>query len=246
VNGRVSRRIRALGLAGFEEYLAYLDRDRSGRELSALLDVMTTNVTSFFREPAHFQFLKDQVAPDTLRAGRKLTVWSAGCSNGAEPYSIAMTLRESAPATTRVDAHILATDISTGMLEQVKAAVYPVEVLRRMDPNLLQRYFTAKPGEPPAYEVRQDLRAMVRAEHLNLLHTWPGWTPFDVIFCRNVMIYFDRATRVELVRRFTERLRPGGYLLVGHSESLTGMQTDLQYVMPAVYRKPPAAARNVA
>ena len=208
-----------------------------------MLDAITTNVTSFFREPAHFQFLRDTVIPQAAQANRHLRIWSAGCSNGAEPYSVAMTLREAIPDLSRWDVQIVSTDVSTTMLEQVKAGVYPQEVLRSMDPKLLQKYFTPLVSNGQAsYQVRAELRDMLRIGHLNLLNAWPSGQPFDVIFCRNVMIYFDRVTRTNLVNRFAERLRPGGHLLVGHAESLTGTATNLEYVRPAVYRKPAAAA----
>lgn len=239
VQGRLSRRIRILGLAGFDEYLRYLARDESGAELGAMIDALTTNVTSFFREPAHFTYLTEQVVPEAAQRGRRLRIWSAGCSNGAEPYTIAMTLRDAISDVSRWDIRILATDLSTTVLDTARKAEYPADVLRNVSPAVLRKHFTGVMGaEGNSYKVRDELTKMVTIGQLNLLGPWPMQSQFDAIFCRNVMIYFDRPTRAQLVDRYTKQLRPGGHLLVGHSESLSGMAPGLLYVQPATYRRP--------
>jgi chemotaxis protein methyltransferase CheR len=240
VQTRLSRRLRALGFAGYDEYLAHLALDHDGSELSHLVDALTTNKTSFFRDAAHFTYLRDALLP-AHRAGR-LRIWSAGCSSGEEPYSVAILLHEAWPDIALRDVRVLATDVSTAMLRLAREAVYGEEALRDVPVPLRVRYFTAIPGSGPAagrrYRVNDQVRALVRLARLNLMADWPVRGPFDAIFCRNVMIYFDRPTRERLVQRFLKLLGPGGHLFVGLSESLTSLEHGLRYVQPAVYAKP--------
>lgn len=238
VQGRLSRRIRALGLSGFDDYLRFLERDDSGAEIGAMVDALTTNVTSFFREPVHFSYLAEQVVPEAAERGRRLRIWSAGCSNGAEPYTIAITLRDAIPDISRWDIKILATDLSTTVLDVARSAVYPADLLRSVSPTVVRKHFTGiSSTDTGSYKVRDELTKMVTIAQLNLMGPWPMQSQFDVIFCRNVMIYFDRPTRAQLVERYTQLLRPGGHLMVGHSESLSGIAGDLEYVQPATYRR---------
>ena len=234
VRSRLAKRLRALGVATYDEYLARVAGDASGRELAEMVDALTTNKTNFFREPAHFDFLRDRVLP-ALPASAPLRIWSAGCSTGEEPYTLAMTLHEALPDLARRDVRILATDISARVVAQARAGRYPDAVAGEVPPELLRRYFTRGPGG--AWEVGASLRAPIAFARLNLMEAWPMRGPFQAIFCRNVMIYFDKPTQQELVGRYYEMLAPGGHLFVGHSESLSGIAHRFAYVQPAVYRR---------
>lgn len=238
VKSRLSKRLRALGMADFDTYLEYVGKDRSGKELITLIDSLTTNKTNFFREEQHFDFLRSHILPPFRDEGRKMRLWSAGCSSGEEPYSIAILLREEWPTIDQFDVRILATDISTRVLDLAMNAVYEEEAVKEIDAPLRRRYFTCVRETPTrAYHVNDNVRHMVRLARLNLMNPWPMKGPFHVIFCRNVMIYFDKQTQLDLVRRFWEMLAPGGYLLVGHSESLTASSYRFRYVRPATYVK---------
>ena len=238
VKSRLAKRLRALGLATFEDYLAHLERDSSGEELAMMVDVLTTNKTSFFREAQHFDYLRERVLP-TLRArAGAMRLWSAACSTGEEPFSIAMLLSDELGPQSASSARILATDISARVLSHATAGVYEEETLRDVPPPFVGRHFALARTTPTrAYRVNDALRSMVRFARLNLIGPWPMRGPFDVIFCRNVMIYFDEPTQQRLVRRLWEILAPGGHLFVGHSESLSALTHEFRYARPAVYVK---------
>jgi len=231
VRARLARRLRALGAASYDEYLD-LVRDPAGDELSAMIDALTTNKTEFFRERAHFDFLAREVLP-TLGTG-PLRVWSAGCSTGEEPYTLAMVLRDALPDLGLRDVRVLGTDVSRRVLAHAKAGVYADAAARALPQDVRRRHFVR---HPDGWQVNGPLRALVTFARLNLMASWPMRGPFHAIFCRNVMIYFDRATQQRLVERFTALLAPGGHLFVGHAESLTAIDHDLTYVQPAVYRR---------
>lgn len=239
VRARLAKRLRALGLASYGEYLELIQRDRCGHELAQMVDALTTNKTSFFREPQHFDHLAQHLVPLWAQRGGRVRLWSAGCSTGEEPYSLAMVLCEHSRELARCDLRILATDLSRRVLAHARRAIYPEEAVRAVDPALVRKYFFRI--ETPAgveYRVCDEVRSYVRFARLNLVDPdWPLRGPFDVIFCRNVMIYFDQPTRAELVRRLVALLCPGGVLYVGHSESLSGCNHPLRYVQPAVYVK---------
>ncbi len=236
VRARLVKRIRALRLSSFEEYIAYLDGEHGTTELPHMIDAMTTNKTSFFREREHFDYLAGHVLPGLGQ--RRLRFWTAACSSGEEPYSLAITLLDNLPDIDRRDVKILATDISFRMLEKGRAGVYGAESVASLDRFLLSRYFDAVRSEPPRqYRVKERVRALVRMGYLNLLDPWPMKGPFDVIFCRNVMIYFDKDVQQRLVDRFWELISPGGHLFVGHSEGLSAVKHRFRYVKPAVYVK---------
>jgi chemotaxis protein methyltransferase CheR len=238
VKSRLSKRLRALGLSNFERYLDFLARDTSGKELITLIDSLTTNKTSFFREEQHFEFFRSHLLPAFRTHTHGTRIWSAGCSSGEEPYSIAILLREEWPAVDQCDVRILATDISTRVLNLATSAVYEEDTVKEISPNLLRKYFSCVRETPTrAFHVNDNVRRMVRLARLNLMDSWPMKGPFHAIFCRNVMIYFDKQTQQELVRRFWEMLAPGGYLFVGHSESLTASSYRFRYVRPATYLK---------
>ena len=236
VQARLSKRIRALALDGFDAYLARVAADRSGAERALLVDLLTTNKTHFFREPQHFDFLREHVLP-RLAAAHAPRFWSAGCSSGEEPYTLAMLLHDELPERQWREARILATDISARVLERARAGVYTAAQLADVPPAQLQRHFARAPEPAGAWRVHEHLRAPIRFARLNLMETWPMRGPFDVIFCRNVMIYFERATQERLVNRYWELLAPGGHLFVGHSESLSSLAHRFRYVQPAVYVK---------
>jgi len=232
VTSRLMKRLRALGLSSFKEYLSLIERDRAGGEIASMIDALTTNKTSFFRESRHFDCLRALVLP-SLRQRKRIRIWSAGCSTGEEPLSLAMVLREGIPDVDRRDLRILATDISRQVLERARQGIYDVAQLQAVPALLRERYFTCMPSR--LYRAQDSVLRLVSWARLNLVDDWPMQGPFDVIFCRNVMIYFDRPTQERLVERFARMLRPGGYLFVGLSESSSAASGGLDYVEPAVY-----------
>jgi chemotaxis protein methyltransferase CheR len=236
VKARLIKRLRHLKIFGFDRYLKYLANDKSGSEIRAMVDVLTTNKTNFFRESEHLDYLRDEII--TGLGNDQIRLWSAGCSSGEEPYSIAITLCEAIPDIGKCDIKILATDISDRMMEQARQGLYGEDTLKGMPPQLKRKYFQkAEAGIGHRYRVVPLLQSMVCFAKLNLMDEWPMRGLFDVIFCRNVMIYFDKQTQEKLVKRFWSQLRAGGYLMVGHSESLTFMAHDYRYIKPAVYQK---------
>jgi chemotaxis protein methyltransferase CheR len=242
VKARLGKRLRTLGIASFEDYFEMVRADASGNELTMMLDALSTNLTSFFRESKHFEFLAERLLPEVMRrkaTDKKITIWSAGCSSGEEPYTIAIVLREAVDGKGAWDARILATDLSTKVLARAKAGVYDAQRVETVPPGLKNKYFTSEGRHSEkTYTVAPALRDIVTFARLNLMHPWPMKGPFDAIFCRNVMIYFDRETRPIVVNRFADLLAPGGVLFIGHSESLAGVEHGLEYVEPTVYRKP--------
>lgn len=229
VRSRLARRLRATGAESFARYVE-LVRDPAAGELAEMIDALTTNKTDFFREPAHFELLA-RVAPATRGP---LRIWSAGCSTGEEPYTLAMVLHDALPDLALRDVRVLATDVSARALAHARAGVYSAAAMRPVPAAQRRRHF-ARAAD--GWEVGATLRSPVTFARLNLMAPWPMRGPFQAILCRNVMIYFDRATQQRLVQRFQELLAPGGHLFVGHSESLTGLDHRLTYVQPAVYRR---------
>lgn len=240
VASRIAKRMRVLGLDSYESYLRLLTEDTDRTEITRFLDVISTNVTSFFREPDHFDFFGTQVA-DWVEAGRStIRVWSAASSTGEEPYSIAMTMRTSA-GSRFPDMKVLATDISTNVLAAAQAGEYDQAHVEKIPSPLRRRFFTeAMSGDGrKCYRVTDDIRRMVLYRRLNLSRPpFPMKGDIDVVFCRNVMIYFDDETRTRLVDEVFRLLRPGGYLLTGHAESLTSLRTPFQCLRPSIYQKP--------
>jgi chemotaxis protein methyltransferase CheR len=182
--------------------------------------------------------LRERVLPGFKRGGRPIRIWSAGCSSGQEPYSIGILLREDLPDIDRRNAQVLGTDLSTDVVGRAREAVYSPEELAEMPRPLLLKHFT-KVSIPPKvhYRVNDNVRKLVRLARLNLMAEWPMKGPFDLIFCRNVMIYFDKATQQTLTRRFRELLGPDGYLFIGHAESLAASTSGLSYIQPAIYQR---------
>ncbi|MBN1571520.1 MAG: protein-glutamate O-methyltransferase CheR [Acidobacteria bacterium] len=238
VRSRLIKRLRALHVNSFSAYLQHIKEDRTVQELHIMIDALTTNKTSFFRENQHFEYMRNHILPELKQHGSRLRIWSAGCSSGEEPYSIAMLLQEEWGQTTPADIRILATDISTRILAKARAGEYEKESLKDVPPAYMSKYFsTVRVHSNNMYTIRDNIKRMVRFAKLNLMDEWPMKGPFEIIFCRNVMIYFDSATQGRLVRRFYNLLVPGGHLLVGHSESLVANSCGFKYVQPATYAK---------
>ena len=234
VSARVSKRVRALGLRDSEEYLRFLESDPTGGELVSFLDVITTNFTRFFREPDHFDDLREALERWYGEGQRRFRIWSAASSTGEEPYSIAITVLETL-AGRGADVRILATDISTRVLATASEGRYGESATRAMSPGLRSKYFDRVPGSE-AIQVRKVVRDIVTFKRLNLAQgPFPMKGPLDVVFCRNVMIYFDRPVRQQLVSEAERLMRPGGLLLIGHTETLTGISTGLSVLRPSVY-----------
>jgi len=203
-----------------------------------MVDALTTNHTSFFREPQHFAFLRSEILPQ-FKHQQNLRIWSTACSTGEEPYSIAFVLRDESGQSALATAKVIATDVSSRVLEHARRGIYPASRLHGMPIDQMRRHLLRDNGSSEVnYLVRQEVRAMVQFERINLMQDFSRLGRFSVVFCRNVMIYFDKATQQRLVERISERLHPGGYLLIGHAESLNGLTHSLEYRCPAIYWKP--------
>ena len=241
VYARLSKRLRLLGLQTFREYCELL-RDGDAHELIHCINSITTNVTTFFREIHHFEFLAQKVLPELVElkgrtAKPRMRVWSAGCSSGEEPYSIEIILREEA-ALLRWDVRILATDLDTHILERAKIGLYGIKQLEKMSLARCKRWFRMGTGTNIGLtSVVPELRERIRFRKLNLKDQWPMRGPFDVIFCRNVVIYFDKEMQKKLFNRFADMLSDNGYLFIGHSESLFGISDRFKVVGRTIYRK---------
>ncbi|MEW5800570.1 MAG: CheR family methyltransferase [bacterium] len=235
VQARVAKRMNALGISDYQDYYEYVVRDQKKGELSFLLDAISTHVTSFFREGDHFDFISSIIKKWVEAGQRKFRFWSAGCSSGEEPYSLAITLLEALEGERFLDIKILATDISRQVLSTARQGIYDKQKLVDF-PAQESKYF--RPAGKDRVEVQDLIRKMVVFNHLNLQgEQYPFRGPLDAIFCRNVMIYFDDQGRRKVIDRFWNLLRTEGYLLVGHSESLLGMTAGLRYVRPSIYQK---------
>jgi len=242
VYGRLAKRLRELGLKSFDPYCELLKRDDE-HEVVQFINAITTNVTHFFREIHHFEFLESTLLPAIIKEKStsyqpKLRIWSAGCSSGNEPYSIAMVLRECMTNLTRWDAKILATDLDSNILEVAKNGIYPAASLTTVSERRKKRWFKNGSGANEGIvKISQDIKDLVSYKQLNLMDPWPMAGLFDFIFCRNVAIYFDNETREKIIDRFADRLTDNGYLFVGHSETLFGVTSRFECVGKTIYRK---------
>jgi chemotaxis protein methyltransferase CheR len=236
---RLGRRMRQLAQETLDEYLAYVESDSSGAELACLLDAVTTNVTSFFREPHHFAHLVKHAQAHwrAVDEPEGIRIWSSACSSGQEPFSILMSLEKRLGAAELRRFLVLGTDLSHRMLARCERAQYSGAEVRPIEAMDRQRWFEAAP-DGRGQRVVSGLRARARFRHLNLLGAWPMKKRFHAIFCRNVIIYFDRPTQERLVERFHDQLLPGGHLYIGHSESLSGFKHRFEFVAPTIYRRP--------
>ena len=236
VGTRLGKKVRDLGFSSFESYCEQIRQNPSGELFTSMINVLTTNHTSFFREQQHFDLLRNVVLPE-LPKESPISIWSAACSSGEEPYSIAFTLVAALGEAAFSRTSILATDVSTRVLQQAQRGLYPVSRLGSLTAGLMRQCLLKGVGEYAGHcLVKREVRALIRFEHSNLLDDCSAFGPFEVIFCRNVMIYFDRQTQEAVVNRLASRLSPGGYLLIGHAESLNGVKHELQYIAPATYR----------
>ena len=239
VTARLAKRLAALDLGSIGEYLELLRSDRTGGELTSLIDALATNYTSFQREPQHFELLRTKVLPGIAASPGRAAIWSAGCSTGEEPYTILMHAADVLGDRNLGKLRLLATDISNKALAKARAGVYTLDKLNDLPADWRRRFLQRGVGElSGSFRIRPELVSKVEFSRLNLMEPFDSVGTFRVIFCRNVMIYFDKQTQEHLVRRFAARLEPGGWLLIGHSEGLMGVRNELEYVMPAVYRKP--------
>ena len=239
VYGRLTRRLRALRLRSFAEYRELLSRDE--RELAELCNAITTNLTSFFREPHHFQYLREQWLAPLAAEGcgaRRLRIWSAACSSGEEPYSIAMTVLENLPSPERWDVRILATDLDSEVLERAQRGVYPLERLNGVSAERQARFFhELREGRTAGRQIASEVAALVKFKQLNLMQSLPMKGPLDVVFCRNVVIYFDKDTQRDLFARISRLQRSGDLLFLGHSESLFKVSESYALIGKSIYRR---------
>ena len=237
---RLSRRVRALGLSDFRSYCEYLESPAGDSETGELVNAITTNLTAFFRENHHFEFVRATALPELLvknRKQRELRIWSAGCSTGEEPNSLAITVSENLPASPAWDLKIYATDIDSNVLARASRGVYGMSRVEGVDKQRLRRWFLKGKGARTGQaRVRESIRQLIEFSQLNLMDQWT-MPPVDMIFCRNVIIYFDKPTKERLVSRFADVLPMGGYLFIGHSESLYTTTDRFELVGNTIYRK---------
>lgn len=238
---RLSRRLRKLGLSDFKQYCGFIEADDSGEEVLELVNAITTNLTAFFRENHHFEFLANTVLPKLLRENkdeRKIRIWSAGCSTGEEPYSLAITLKENLPANLHWDTQILATDIDSNVLSKASKGVYAEDRVKDMSKQKLRDWFMKGAGSNAgSVRIKQDARSLIKFGQLNLMENWSVGDIKDVIFCRNVVIYFDRESKTNLINRYADNLKDGGYLFIGHSESLYKITDRFELIGNTIYQK---------
>ncbi len=247
VRSRINRRLRALNMSDFSTYCAFVTSNDGKVERRMMISSLTTNISNFFREAHHFELLQDTVLPPLLkraRSGGRVRIWSAGCSNGQEAYSIAMTIADMAADFQGLDIKILASDIDPEVIRTAKRGFYPNNEVRDVPTNYADKFLTtASCNGHSGVEVIPALRAMISFRELNLLHDWPMSRPFDVIFCRNVVIYFDARTQENLWQKFHAITASGGWLIVGHSERLSETtKTDFETAGPTAYHRPDVAA----
>jgi len=237
VYSRIARRVRALNLRTFSEYLDYLEHNHL-QEASNFINALTTNLTSFFRESHHFDYLKEDLLPKLRFANdssKKLRIWSAGCSIGQEVYSIAITLKQCG-LPSNWDIKLLATDLDSNVVETGKAGIYPADHIDGIDEAVVKRFFRHS-ADYRSVQVKDELKDMVFFKRLNLLEEWPMSGPFDIIFCRNVVIYFNKDTQKVLFDRYADMLPMGGHLFIGHSENLNGITDRFESLGQTIYRK---------
>jgi chemotaxis protein methyltransferase CheR len=234
---RLQKRLSQLGLTSFQDYYDLVVGGQSD-EVITMLDYISTNQTEFFREPHHFTFLRERVLPE-LAVGKTVRIWSTACSSGEEPYSIAITLSDAVASPSTWNCRILASDISTRMLAKAAAGQYSLERINSLPIDLVRRHFLlGKGNHTEVVKIKPHIANMAVFRRINLMDDrYPIKSLLDVIFCRNVMIYFDRKTQAAVLARLSRYLKPGGYLFMGHSETLQGISGEFHYIAPTIYRK---------
>ena len=238
VYGRLARRLRALGLSRFDEYCRIVADGSDQAELSELVNAITTNLTAFFRENHHFEFLANTLLPELIRKKpeKRMRIWSAGCSSGEEPYSIAMVVKEVVPS--NWDVKILATDLDSNMVARAKNGVYEEKRVSGIGKQRLKRWVMKGGGQNDGMiRMSDDLRNIITFKQLNLMNRWPMKGPFDFIFCRNVVIYFSKDTQRVLFNRFADMLPDQAYMFIGHSESMFNVCDRFKLIGKTIYRK---------
>jgi chemotaxis protein methyltransferase CheR len=238
VYGRLSRRLRELNLNTFNEYLSSIKHDET--ELINFINALTTNLTAFFREKHHFDFMKSKLLPELIKkkTNKRLRIWSAGCSSGEEPYTIAMTVRELLPNTRGWDVKILATDLDSNMVRKAQQGIYTADRVNGLSKEQLRKWVGKASAEQSSMvEMSDDLRKMITFKQLNLMHEWPMKGPFDIIFCRNVLIYFNKETQAMLFDRYADMLADDGHLFIGHSESMYKICDRFDLLGQTIYKK---------
>ena len=234
VAGRLQKRLRHYGLASYTDYLSLIEDPQNGQERQILVDLLTTNETYFYREPAHFEYLRQHILP--LQRGRPFRVWSAACSSGEEVYTLAMIMSD---VLGMGDWKVLGSDISERVLEQARSGIYPLERARDLPPEQLSAYCLKGVRSQAGFLlIEPRIMQRVQFEKINLMRPLPHLQPFDVVFLRNVLIYFDGPTKQKVVRRVIDAIKPGGYLFTSHVESLHGVTDALQMLKPSVFIKP--------
>ncbi len=240
IYGRIARRLRKLRLGSFDEYFKLVEYDGS-EEIENFVNAVTTNLTSFFREKHHFEHLKSEIIPRLLQhnhSSRKIRVWSAGCSTGEEPYSLAMTLMESISDIETWDVKILATDIDSEVLNTASTGVYREDRIEGLSKAQIKQWFKRGKGAKAGYvRVAPELQQLISFKQLNLLKEWPFSGPFDVLFCRNVVIYFDKSTQKILFKKFANVVPSHGQMFIGHSETLHNVSEDFKLMGHTIYQK---------
>ena len=239
VYGRLARRLRALDITRFSEYIAIVNDDE--QELVNFINSVTTNLTAFFRENHHFEYLTEKLLPSLLEKNkdtRKIRLWSAGCSTGEEPYSLAITLSEFFEDYPDWDVKILATDIDTNVIAKAASGIYSIDRLEGLDPALIKRWFVKGKGDKAGMvKVRRELQDLISFKQLNLLQSWPMKGEFDFMFCRNVVIYFDKPTKINLFERYANIIASRGFLFIGHSETLFQISDRFDSLGGTIYQK---------
>lgn len=244
MQSRLNSRLKVLGLNSFKEYIDYVfsGKDTNDHELIMLIDTMTTNLTEFFREPQHFDYMRTNVLPEYSKQGRtSIKLWSAGCSTGQEPYTLSIVMSEFIRQNAGMlrGYSVLATDVSTKVLDTASAAVYDLQAVANIPKDIKQRYFLKSKNEiNPQVRLKQDIRNHVDFMRLNFMDDDFGFRDtMQIIFCRNVLIYFDKPTQERVIQKFMNYLEPNGYLFLGHSETIFGMNLPLKTVAPTVFQR---------
>lgn len=244
VQSRLQARLKALNIDSFDEYInfAFSVESKSDEEIALMIDVITTNLTSFFRENPHFEYMKSNVLPEFVKNGwTNVEIWSAACSSGQEPYTLSMVMQEFMRSNKNqiADYSILATDISSRVLEKAENAVYTMDDIESLSFDLKKKYFLkAKKQDDIRVRVKPEVRKKVHFDRLNFMDSsYPIKTKKHIIFCRNALIYFDKETQEAVIRKLIEHLVPNGYLFLGHSETIFGMNLPLKTVGPTIFKK---------